>query len=345
MNFTKFPFFVAFILMYSTQSVFSQQELKINFSGLAVVDHDWVCPNCQETEIGGLSGITLSKQLNEYFLVADKPPARFYVINLDLTKGINPSFRSTIFLSPKKGEMEALRLRPNTSNLYVTDERNDETFLWYYNKMQVNDQTAFELPEKFEDIDDNSGFEGLCFSNDGKKAFLSMERPLKSEKQCLANDSIAGITRFVEIDLETNQAIKEYGYPIHSLDHIAKNDNGVSEIEFWNKDTLLVVERTYFRSLNKNGVRIFMVDMKGASDISEISTCAIDSTHQLLDPQLIFDFENPIEAGALERVDNVEGMTLSHDRKNLILVTDNNFRGSQQSQIIVLDIEPLTPNH
>jgi len=102
----------------------------------------------------------------------------------------------------------------------------------------------------------------------------------------------------------------------------------------------LVLERTYFKSLNKNSIKLFLVDLKKATDISQKSVCDLKPKTRLLLPRLLFDFEDPIKRGLLDRVDNVEGMTLSHDRKHLILVTDNNFRSSQETQIIVLAINP-----
>ena len=85
-------------------------------------------------------------------------------------------------------------------------------------------------------------------------------------------------------------------------------------------------------------VIIFLVDLKKATDLSKKSICDLKPKTRLLLPRLLFDFEDPIKQGLLNKIDNVEGMTLSHDRKHLILVTDNNFRSSQETQIIVLAI-------
>ncbi len=334
---------LVFVYFFGVSYGIAQSNIQFTFSGIEIIEHDWICPNCADTEIGGLSGITTSKQENEYLLVADKPPARFYITYLDPEQGIEPMFRSTVFLSPKKGEMEALRLRPNSSDLFVTDERNDESFVWQYSKMHVNDQKQISLPERYEDQEDNGGMEGLCFSLDGEKMYLGLENPLKEDQACMTSDSAQGITRILEINVDNpDQQAIEYGYPIQNLNHIAKNKNGISDIEYWSQDTLLILERTYFRSLNKNGVKIFLVDLKNASNISDIAVCDLNPTQLLLQPQLLFDFDHPIQSKKLEKVDNVEGMTLSHDRKNLVLVTDNNFRSSQQTQIIVLDVKIIT---
>jgi hypothetical protein len=141
------------------------------------------------------------------------------------------------------------------------------------------------------------------------------------------------------IDLtQPDAAPKEYAYPIHNLDSIAPNGNGVTELVWWNDQQLLVLERTYFRSLNKNSIRIYGVDLSSATNVHEQSLCSFSQETKVLAPKLLFDFDWAIAAGELERVDNVEGMILSPDRKFLYLVSDNNFNKRQQTQVLRLRV-------
>ena len=121
-------------------------------------------------------------------------------------------------------------------------------------------------------------------------------------------------------------------------------DNGVSEVLSLGEDKLLIMERGYDSSKNINTVKIFEVNLKGAHNVaSQFSIANIDSKYVLKKKLLLDlkDVQDELNAG-FRKIDNFEAMALGPSLKNgkqsLILATDNNFRKSQLTQVLLLQL-------
>ena len=321
------------LFLFAFISLSAQSNLPtITFEDIRIIPHDQAF---QETKIGGLSGITRGMQTGEYLAVADKPDARYYTITID--KEFEITFKGLTYTLPKKGENESLRIHPVTKDLYIADERNRKTCL-FKNQLDGQSPDEIKVPKKFKKMRQNSGFEGMTFSDDGKRLVLGLESALITESNCGITDKVSGITRILELDVE-GKAVAEYAYPLLNLAEKGLNGNGLTELLHWKEDLFLVLERAYFPILKKNSIRIYLIDLAKADNVQDLNICELTEQTQILQPVLLFDFDTAIQAGQLKRVDNAEGMCWSHDKSKLIIVTDNNFNTKQETQFIQLSFK------
>ncbi|MCW8985108.1 MAG: esterase-like activity of phytase family protein, partial [Thermoanaerobaculales bacterium] len=120
--------------------------------------------------------------------------------------------------------------------------------------------------------------------------------------------------------------------------------NGISEILALDNERLLVLERSFSVGVG-NTVRIYLVDLDGASDIGHIGS--LRGVHgpqpAPLSKVLIADIaESGIEP------DNIEGMALgpalADGRRLLVLISDNNFQPSvQKNQVLLFAASGVAP--
>lgn len=322
-----------FLILFAINSLSAQSHLPtIRFEDIKIIPHDQAF---QKTKIGGLSGITRGLQVDEYLVVADKPNARYYTVTIN--EEFEIAFQGLTYTLPKKGENESLRIHPATKVLYIADERNRKTSL-LKNQLDGQSPDVIKLPKKFKKMRQNSGFEGMTFSDDGKRLFLGLESALITESNCGITDKVSGITRILELDL-AGKAVAEYAYPLLNLANKGLSGNGLTELLHWKEDLLLVLERAYFPILKKNSIRIYLINLAEADNIQHLNICDLPDDTKILHPILLFDFEKAISEGQLKRIDNAEGMCWSHDKSQLIIVTDNNFNASQETQFVQLSFK------
>ncbi|MHC2297559.1 hypothetical protein ACVJBD_001765 [Rhizobium mongolense] len=113
------------------------------------------------------------------------------------------------------------------------------------------------------------------------------------------------------------------------------NDNGMSEIIALDDHRLLAVERSYAQGVGTN-VKIFMIDLDGATDVSAIALLA--KTDQRVVPRKSQVLG--LRAAGLVP-DNIESMAIGKVKDGsdaLNLGSDNNFSTSQRTQFYVFKI-------
>jgi 3-phytase len=176
------------------------------------------------------------------------------------------------------------------------------------------------LPEKIgmqtKGLQNNFAFEGVAVNDDETSIFLVSEVPLyqnqNSELEFLQYDKVAKDWKFIQ-----RKAYMRDHPPESSLEIV----RGVSELLFWKKDYFLTLER-YVR-LSKKKAYVF-----GAELFSVHSTD--------MKKKKLFSLEGDL-AG------NWEGMAwgpdLSDGRKQLILVTDNNFEKRTPTRFLFLSFK------
>jgi hypothetical protein len=176
------------------------------------------------------------------------------------------------------------------------------------------------LPEKIgmqtKGLQNNSAFEGITLSPDEKSLFLMSELPL-FQNQKMEIEFLKYKKKKSKWALEFRKAYLRNAPPEGVLEVM----RGVTELLYWKKDYLLVLERWVRMSDSKAvvlGAELFSVNTEN------------------LKKKKLFSFDGDL-AG------NWEGMTwgpdLSDGRKLLILVSDNNFVKSTPTQFLFISFQ------
>jgi len=279
---------------------------------------------------GGISAIAYTGTGNDYYLLSDGLPARYYIFTIDTKNGLKVSFKSMFLLpnAPIRGEGAG----EANGMLYISDERTidntEKTALWQLGADGLTEITA--LPAQYSGaMYDNSGFEGLSVNQSGTALFLGMERALPTS-------DCRSIVPIVEYSLG-DRTSKTFFYPMQW----PTDGNGISAVLALSDTDLLVVERDYLKEENRNEVGIFAVSL---SDIAKNNSDNCPSPDDaVLVPRKLFSFSDVVSLGGNPfKVNNIEGAAFSPDKQYLLLVSDNNFgnrgRGTP-TQIIALKIE------
>jgi hypothetical protein len=183
----------------------------------------------------------------------------------------------------------------------------------------------------------NLTFEGLTLLPGGRTLVASME------------ESIAGddtdLVRFQTWQRRGNSddfaLSKQYGFQLDP-------NLGVSEIASTGDGRLLVLERGFTAGYG-NTVRLYLADLRGASDTSGITDLTASSGATLIHRTLLADLGDCPSLGATARqqqpnplLDNIEGLTVTGratgGRLKLLLVSDNNDNPVQVTRLYSLDV-------
>lgn len=283
-------------------------------------------------KIGGISGIDYDKRNGQYFLISDAGKkhgdGRYYTANIKLDSEVSFELLDVHYLSNSELRGEGVRITPK--GMLLTDERTidqtERSFVFQY----AEDGLSMEipLPEKFQKpMSDNSGFEGLAFSENENTMYIALERAMPESKDRF-------LVSILEYDLSNlDKSPKEYYYPLQRKEI----GNGISEIMVYDDSTLIIIERDWVSP--NNYVSIYGVDL-GHNTSSSSEKVAPPA---YLQPQKLFSFDNINEIGGKEfKVNNIEGVTFSQNKDYLVLVSDNNFGNRcncTPTQVIFLKIK------
>lgn len=333
------------------------------------------------TEVGGLSGITYDKAAGVFYAISDDrsqiDPARFYTLTIDLADlELDPgdvAFTDVTTVKDASGTpFPALSLDPEgiaraPNGLYISSEGEAKPGVRltapFVNRFGLDGQQSSALPvdprflptaDRSSGIRDNLAFESLTVTPDGKTLYTATENALLQDGPAATRES-GTASRIVRYDVATGDETAEFVYitdpvaaePVHP-DTFATNGL-VDLLALDNRGTLLAVERSFSNGVG-NTIKIYEVGLQGATDVSETEAIETESD----------DGELEVEVGAPARkelvldladlgipLDNIEGIsfgpTLPGGRPSLILVSDNNFSGTQFTQVLAfaLDLEPI----
>ncbi len=181
----------------------------------------------------------------------------------------------------------------------------------------------------------NLTFEGLALLPDGRTLVASVEG-------ALAGDD-ASLLRFQtwQRDGSDFALSRQYGYRVDT-------GLGVSEIASTGDGRLLVLERGFTAGVG-NTVRVYVADLRGASDVSGVQDLTDASGARLIHKTLIADIGDCPSLGATARqqqpnplLDNIEGLTVTGPapggRLRLLLVSDNNDNPVQVTRLYSLSV-------
>lgn len=329
----------------------------------------------QNTKVGGLSGIDYDAKKDLYYLICDDRSmfndSRFYTAKIRLleNKVEDIDFQSVSTLKNETGKVygdwnttpttsadpEDIRFNPKTNTLIWSSEgarvlTADKEVLQdpslNFMDLKGNFLGNVTLPEnlkmqKLEKGPRNNGtLEGITFDFNYKNIYTNIEEPLFEDGD-LANTSKGGLIRLYQFDAKTKKNIAQFGY---QLEPIAREPNpkgafgvnGVSAIQYYGKNQLLVVERSYSTGTQACTIKVFLCDLKKATDVKNHLSLQ-NQKLELASKKLILNMD---DLGIF--IDNIEGLTfgpkLTNGNPSIIFISDNNFSDKQKTQALVFEL-------
>jgi myo-inositol-hexaphosphate 3-phosphohydrolase len=326
----------------------------------------------EETEVGGLSGITYDPSDRVYYTISDDRsninPSRFYTLNINLD---DANFETgdvtltdvTTLLDDNGDPFPTGGIDPegiafaSEGTLFISSEGDANNLLNpFVNEFSLGGQEfeELEIPEKFlptaegnQGIRNNEAFESLTVTPDGRYLYTAVENALIQDGSGSTLENGSAV-RILQYDLKTGEPGKEFLYftepiPENSNPPGGSINNGLVELlAIDNTGTFLALERSFAEGVGNN-IRLYEVRLQGATDISSVESL-IAPDDELYDvdaiaqKRLLIDFS---ELGI--QLDNSEGMTfgptLPDGRQSLIVVSDNNFNESQTTQFLAFGLD------
>lgn len=326
------------------------------------------------TEIGGLSGITYDPGRGLFYAVSDDrsqlDPARFYTIDIDLGDGnLAPgdvAFTGVTTLLDANGQpFPALSLDPEgialtDAGVFISSEGDAANLVApFVNLFSLQGQQLDALPvdakflptaDQSAGIRNNLAFESLAVTPDKSTLYTATENALFQDGPAAGLES-GSASRIVAYDLATGQPTAEYIYVTEPVDAEPNpagsfaNNGLVDLLAIDNDGTLLAIERAFSTGVG-NSIKIYKVLTQGATDVSGVD--AIET--EVEDGELAVNIDQPVQKELLFDLadlgiplDNVEGISfgpkLADGRQSIVLVSDNNFSGTQFTQFLAFAID------
>lgn len=329
----------------------------------------------QNTKVGGLSGIDYDAKNDLYYLISDDRSvfndSRFYTAKIRLFENKIEciDFQSVVILKSETGKAygnwnttptssadpEDIRFNPKTNTLVWSSEgarvlTADKEVLQdpFVNNMDLKGHFIenITLPknlatQKLEKGPRNNGsLEGITFDKKFKNIYTNIEEPLFEDGN-QANTNKGGLLRLYQFDAKTKKNTAQFGY---QLEPIAREPNpkgafavnGVSAIQYYGKNQLLVVERSYSTGTQACTVKVFLCDLKKATNVKNFNSLQ-NQKLELASKKLMLNMD---DLGIF--IDNIEGLTfgpkLTNGNPSIIFVSDNNFSDKQKTQFLVFEL-------
>jgi hypothetical protein len=329
----------------------------------------------QNTKVGGLSGIDYDAKNDLYYLICDDRSmfndSRFYTAKIRMfenkLEGID--FQSVSTLKNETGEAygnwnttpttssdpEDIRFNAKTNTLVWSSEgarviTADKEVLQNpslnFMDLKGNFLGNITLPEnlkmqKLEKGPRNNGtLEGITFDKNYKNIYTNIEEPLFEDGD-QANTSKGGLIRLYQFDAKTKKNTAQFGYQLEPIAREPKPKgafgvNGISAIQYYGKNQLLVVERSYSTGTQACTIKVFLCDLKKATNVKNHPSLQ-NQKLELASKKLILNMD---DLGIF--IDNIEGLTfgpkLANGNPSLIFVSDNNFSDKQKTQVLVFEL-------
>jgi len=321
----------------------------------------------QNTELGGLSGITYDASNQAYYAISDdrsqKSAARFYTFKINLNgDSFQKSDIETVAVTTLKdnngktfpaGTIDPEGIALNKSSIFVSSEgdvdRGINPFIKEFSLDSGQEISSLPIPAKFlpskdkkRGIRNNLAFESLTITPDKKYLFTATENALIQDGE-KAKPNQGSLCRILKYNLLTQKVEKEFLYPSKLVKPFFKLtgrfSSGLTDlIALDNEGHFLSIERTFtgFGFVNS----LFKVSLSKTSDIQDIESLKeVDTqTIKAANKELL------INLGKLNvPLDNTEGLTIGatfpSGQPSLILVSDNNFNNLQRTQFLAFQLK------
>ncbi|PPS44122.1 esterase-like activity of phytase family protein [Chroococcidiopsis sp. TS-821] len=351
------------VILVTRQTAPAVPVTAVDFLGEATIPTGF---SFQETELGGLSGITYDSTKDVYYAVSDdrseKAPARFYTLQINLDRGLQQGdvtpLNVTTLLNTENQPFERYSIDAegiavtNRETVFISSEgdaqRLIDPFIKEFSLTSGKELRSLPIPERFlptasrdRGIRNNNAFESLTITPNQQYLYTATENALLQDEPVGQPDT-SSPCRILQYDLRAGKRSHEYLYMTEAIpaqinlprfmrvglvDLFAVDDDG----------NFISLERA-FTGLGYS-VRLYQVSLADADDISDIESLRqVDlSSIKPVKKRLLLDLK------ALKNVtlDNIEGVTLGptlRDGRSLLLVSDNNFQPAQRTQFLAFKI-------
>ncbi|MER5388043.1 esterase-like activity of phytase family protein [Saccharopolyspora sp. NPDC002686] len=308
------------------------------------------------TTVGGLSGLDYDPRTGEWVLISDdrsdKQPARIYTGRFDGSEfrltGTKPLLRPDGTTYPKGTvDPEDVRWDPWTGEIWWTSEGERAQQLIDPTIRRASADGAFTgdlpIPDNLRMRPEtgpkqNEVLEGLTLADGGTRVVTAMEGPLVQDGESPTTEH--GALSRISVQSRGGHVLGQYAYPLDPVFAESPtggfSNNGVSAVLADRGGQYLVMERSFVTGVG-NSIRIYRVDLRGATDVRDVDSLTGANVRPLR-KELLVDLSDL----DLSTIDNVEGMTwgprLPDGRRTLTLVSDDNFSPAQTTQLITLAI-------
>ncbi|MCB8760334.1 esterase-like activity of phytase family protein [Planktothrix agardhii] len=320
------------------------------------------------TEVGGLSGITYNPEQQVYYAISDdssnKNKARFYTLNIDLSSGSLPETGVSVIgvtqLLTETGEtftkdsLDPEGIAFSGNSVFIASEGNFYGNIIDFIKefsLQGKLLRSLPIPEKFRDknwsknqgVRSNLSLESLTITPDKNYLFTASENALIQDGE-IANLDRGTPSRILRYNLQTNQPDREFLYftdPLANSSFIAEqyDRQGLVDLLAIDQEHLISLERSFSLGLGYT-IKLFLVNLEKADNIQELESIKLANSEILPVEKTLLLNLNSLNI----LIDNIEGLTwgspLPEGGRSLILISDNNFMSLQTTQIIALRINP-----
>lgn len=201
-------------------------------------------------------------------------------------------------------------------------------------------------------IEHNVGFEGLTITPDKDHVFAITERPLiqdepgydytTNQASWSSDPQKQNLSRLSKFR-RNGQEFESIGEFVYQSDE--RKGNGISDILALDEDNIIVMERGFNSNTRITTVKLYQINIKNAQNIQDVNSINDIENLELPKKTLLLDLKDltaQMPAG-FDSIDNFEGIALGpklpNGNQTLILVTDNNFRTRQLSQLIIIEIK------
>jgi len=196
-------------------------------------------------------------------------------------------------------------------------------------------------------IRNNLAFESLTVSPDGSKVYTAAESALVQDGG-IATLASGTQARVIEFDRTGGNALAEFVYPVSPIPVASPNnvaDNGLVELIALGDRQFIAMERAFALGVG-NTIKLYHADARQATDVAAADSLATFD-YVPMSKTLLLDLGTLKNTdGSALVLDNVEGMTFGptfDGKPTLILVSDNNFSGTQFTQFIALSQVAAVP--
>jgi hypothetical protein len=189
----------------------------------------------------------------------------------------------------------------------------------------------------------NAVFEGLTFADNYKTLYVNVEEPLYEDGPRADLTDNTTYTRILKFDINNKKCTAQYAYKISPIPFPANPPgafkmNGIPDILTIGDNKLLLIERSYSTGRLGCSIRLFIVDLNGATDISNISSLSkTDKQFIPVTKKLLLNMDD-----LHTYIDNIEGVTfgpiLPNGHKTLLFISDNNFSIFQKTQLLLFEV-------
>jgi hypothetical protein len=163
-------------------------------------------------------------------------------------------------------------------------------------------------------------------------------------------------SRILSFDIATGQSKAEYIYDVAPV-VLAPNPinqfatNGLTDMVAIGEGQFIAIERSFAIGAvtpgtpnTGNTIRLFHVDVLNATDVSGMESI-VGQTVQAASKTLLLDLSDlRNDDNSPLALDNIEGITFGPQvggKQTVILVSDNNFSGTQFTQFVALQVNPV----